>query len=128
MRTWYSADENDTDAQERLTGAWIDAPLDNLEVCAMLLEIARDQVWVYAPECGGVDDDGAPIVPVIDTGDLVPARLVMAQLQQATNLWNAGRVNSSGDVGMDSFSFTPRPLDKTIRSMIRPTKGTVDVG
>ena len=50
-------------------------------------------------------------------------RYVYAQLQQAQNLWNAGRVAPTGDLGDGGFSFTPRPLDKTIRQIIRPVDG-----
>lgn len=56
-----------------------------------------------------------------------PDRLVYAQLQQAQNLWNAGQANPNGDIGPDSFTFTPRPLDKTIRSIIRPSTGAASV-
>lgn len=121
MSTWYSA--ADDDEVERLVAAWTDAPIADLETLSMLLEVARDQVWSYDPD--SEDDDLEPVLP--PTTD-VPVRLVLAQLRQATNLWNAGRVNSSGDVGMDSFTFTPRPLDKTIRGIIRPLRGTFDVG
>lgn len=120
MLTWYSVDADDTETQERLAAAWGDAPVQNLETCAMLLEVAAGQVWAFTPE--SEDDEGEPVA-IIATGSAVPARLVYAQLQQAVNLWNAGRVSSSGDVGMDSFTYTPRPLDKTIRLVIRPTKG-----
>jgi len=92
----------------------------------MLLEIARDQVWAYAPE--SLDTLGAPVVvpgPAITT---VPNRLVYAQLQQAANLWNAGRVASTGDTGGDQFTFTPRPMDKAIRSIIRPMLGVPSAG
>jgi len=53
---------------------------------------------------------------------------VFAQLGQAKTLYNAGSVNSAGEVGMDGFTFTPRPLDKVIRSIIRPTEGGFSVG
>lgn len=113
MVTWYSvADEAQ---QARLLAAWDDAPIENLEVCAMLLETAMDQVIAYAP---------AP-VPLAE-GEPVPAppaRYVLAQLQQARNLWNAGRVSTGGDLGDGQFTFTPRPLDKTIRQIIRPVDG-----
>ncbi|WP_309105023.1 hypothetical protein [Microbacterium sp.] len=56
-------------------------------------------------------------------GDGVPDNYVYAQLQQAKNLWNAGRVNSGGELGVDGYSFTPRPMDKTIKGIIRPTDG-----
>jgi len=123
MTDWYSVAEDDTPALERLIGAWIDAPTTNLETCGFILSTARDQVWAYAPE--SQDDDGEPIeVPATD----VPDRLVYAQLKQAENLWNAGRVSSAGDTGMDGYTFTPRPLDKTIRGVIRPIKAAFDVG
>lgn len=118
---WYSATE---ETVERVQAAWIDAPVENLETLAMLLEVARDQVWAFAPE--SEDEDSEPVA--VPTDDTVPARLVYAQLQQAKALWDAGRVSSSGDVGMDSFVYTPRPMDKAIRGIIRPTRGRPDVG
>lgn len=113
--TWYMADTEE--AQERLVGAWPDAPLENLEVCEMLLETAQEQVIAYARESDVLDDDGGAL-------DSIPRRLIYAQLKHAENLWNAGRVSSAGDVGMDGgYTFTPRPLDKTIRGIIRPIDG-----
>lgn len=116
MTAWYSADEADDEAQERLVGAWPDAPTANLETLGMLVEVARDQVWAYAPESD--DDDGNAVVVPEDA----PKRLVYAQLKQVENLWNAGRVSSDGNTGMDGFVFTPRPLDKTIKRVIRPER------
>ena len=107
MTDWYSVD--DAEQTDRLLGAWDDAPIENTELCAMLLDTAREQVVHYAPELAA----GAP----------VPPRWVYAQLKQAENLWNAGRVNGSGDLGVEQYTFTPRPLDKTIRGIIRPTDG-----
>lgn len=75
----------------------------------MILATAKEQVLAFAPAL------------VVDAA--VPDRLVYAQLQQAKNLWNAGRVSSGGEVGMDQYSYTPRPLDKTIKSIIRPAHG-----
>lgn len=123
MAEWYTV-EGDTpaaagEAQARLLAAWRDAPLINLEVCGMILEVAREQVIAFAP---------APAPPV--EGEPVPGpptRFVYAQLQQAINLWNAGRVSSAGNLGGDGYSFTPRPLDKTIKSIIRPVQGAPDV-
>lgn len=114
MTTWYTVD--DEEAQQRLVDAWPDAPLVNLEVCGMLLEVAREQIIAYARNADLLDAEGDPVTDW-------PTRLVYAQLQQATNLWNAGRVSSAGDAGMDGFTFTPRPLDKTIRGIIRPVDG-----
>lgn len=115
MVTWYSVDT--APEQERFLAAWgnNDAPIENLETCAMLLEVARDQVIAYGPA-------PAPLVegePVPDP----PVRFVYAQLMQAKNLHNAGTVTSSGDLGEGGFTFTPRPLDKTIRQIIRPVNG-----
>ena len=61
----------------------------------------------------------APVAPVPS----VPDNWVLAQLMQARNLWNAGRVTGDGEVGPDGFTFRPMPLDKTIRLVIRPIDG-----
>jgi hypothetical protein len=124
MAKWFTIDEDDDTTSERLTAAWPSAPLVNIETCDMILEVARDQVWDFAPESG---DDDAPVVVPDYTSDDVPKRLVYAQLKQAENLWNAGNASGDGTVG-DGYSFTPRPLDKTIRGIIRPIKGTFSVG
>ncbi|TFV82039.1 hypothetical protein E4V99_13985 [Microbacterium sp. dk485] len=115
---WYSV--KDEAEQTRLLAAWPDAPLTNLEACGMLLDVAREQVLAYAPApTGGVVVEDGYITPATTT----PTRYVYAQLQQAINLWNAGRVSSTGDIGGEGFSFTPRPLDKTIKGIIRPVDG-----
>lgn len=108
---WYSA--TGQEQQERLEAAWLDAPLDNLETLGYLLTTARAQVSEYAGAIE-VTADGAQ-------------RLVLAQLMQARNLWNAGRADSGGDIGDGGFVFTPRPMDKTIRQIIRPIQGGPDV-
>ena len=119
MAEWFTVEV--ADAQERLLLAWPDAPLANLEVCGMLLDVAREQVVAYAPEAPA--DDVTVVDGIITSTTVTPTRYVYAQLQQATNLWNAGRVSSSGDIGVDTFTFTPRPLDKTIKQIIRPIDG-----
>lgn len=115
MVTWYSAPVDDHEAQERLVAAWPDAPISNLEVCALLLSTARDQVTDYAPAPAPVPSGE----PVPDP----PDRYVLAQLQQARNLWNSGRTTGEGEVGADGFVFRPYPLDKTIKQIIRPVDG-----
>lgn len=118
--TWFTVTEED---QTRLLAAWSDAPTENIETCSFILTVARDRVWEWAPE--STDDDGEPVeVPTTD----VPDRLVLAQLAEARNIWAAGSVTQSGDMGDGSFSYTPRPMDKTIRGMIRPAKGAFSVG
>lgn len=107
---WYKANEDEPEELERLVAAWADAPTLNLEVLGMILEVARDDVIDYAPnprpESAGED---------------IKARYVLAQLRQAQSLWDAGSVNSEGEVGEGGFVFVPRPLDKTIKRIIRPT-------
>jgi hypothetical protein len=124
QKAWYgiSAAAEEQTATERLLAAWPDAPITNLETCELILDSARESVWAFAPE--SVDEAGDDL----ESPEVVPSRLVLAQLRQATNLWEAGQVSSAGDMGGDGYVFTPRPLDKTIRGIIRPIKGTFSVG
>lgn len=136
MTAWYS-----TSDEGRLLGAWDDAPIEDSETCGFLLETARIQVLAYAPESatlGSAIEDalarfGASqhldaVLAVLDTEPSDPPfNYVYAQLRQAQNLWNAGRVSGGGEVADGQFSFTPRPLDKTIRGIIRPEDGKPDV-
>ncbi|QDZ14765.1 hypothetical protein [Humibacter ginsenosidimutans] len=113
--TWYTTEPQEQ--VERLEAAWPEAPVENLDLLAMILDVAQTQVLAFAPAPpDGEDWEAAP-----------PARLVYAQLQQTINLWNAGSASPTGDVGPEGFSFTPRPLDKTIRTIIRPIDGKPDV-
>ena len=106
MAEWYTATP---DQAERLVGAWPDAPIENQEVCGFILSVAQEQVIDFGK--------------VLAEDEPIPDRFVFAQLKQAENLWNAGRVSTGGDVGVDQYSYTPRPLDKTIKNIIRPPKG-----
>lgn len=107
MVDWYSV--AGPEQIDRLLGAWPDAPVENEEVCGLILSTAQEQVLAFAP--------------VLADGAVVPDRWVYAQLQQSKNLWDAGRVSSGGDVGVEGYTFTPRPLDKTVKSIIRPQAG-----
>lgn len=112
MADWFTVDPDPDgagEATDRLLAAWAEAPVMNLETCRLILDTAREQVIEYAAALDVVD--GEPVIP---------DRLTLAQLRQAENLWNAGRVSGAGDMGVDTFTFTPRPLDKTIRQIIRP--------
>lgn len=136
MTAWYS-----TFDQDRLLGAWSDAPIEDVETCGFLLETARIQVLAYAPASAtlgsaiedelarfGVSQHLDAVLAILDAEPTDPPfNYVFAQLRQAQNLWNAGRVNSAGEMGDGQFTFTPRPLDKTIRGIIRPTDGKPDV-
>lgn len=108
---WYTASEGE--AQERLLAAWEDAPVEDLETLGMLLNTAKRQIIAFAPALRGDDE--------------YPADYALAQLRQAQNLWNAGRTNGDGMVGAEGYTFQPRPLDKTIRQMIRPVDVRPDV-
>lgn len=119
MAEWFTADTEQ--AQARLIDAWPEAPILQPELCRMLLSIARQQVIAYAP---APPTDSIEVVDGIVTNTYVtPDNYVYAQLQQAMNLWNAGRTSSDGTVGDGAFVFSPRPLDKTVRGIIRPMDG-----
>jgi hypothetical protein len=140
VATWYSA--ADGPAQERLIAAWKSAPVENAELCGFLVDTARLQVVEYAPEARtpeaaiaevllrfGLSDRLEEVLAVLDLVEDQPAfNLVYAQLQQMKNLWAAGRADESGEIGGEGFSFVPRPLDKTIRGIIRPVNGRVSGG
>lgn len=111
---WYNV--SDTDAQQRLLAAWEDVPIEDLETLGMLLSTAQRQVIAYAP---ALDPD--------DEAAVHPDDYALYQLRQAQNLWNAGRTAGDGTIGAEGFTFVPRPLDKTIRTMIRPIDGRPDV-
>lgn len=110
MVTWYTAE--DAAAQQRVKAAWVDAPVQNVELLGMLLSVARDQVLAFAP----APAPQPPEEPVPDP----PDRYVLAQLMQVRNLWNAGRVTGDGETGAEGFTFRPYPLDNTIKAVIRP--------
>lgn len=119
-RTWM------TDAlyeQGSVLGDWFDGTLgtrtgsDGLEYSyafegptGMTPSVETFKPWLFVPDPPEVID-----------------RLVYAQLCQARNLYTAGTVRSGGEYGDDQFSYQPRPLDKTIRSIIRPIDGTPHV-
>lgn len=111
---WYTPDPT---GQARLVAAWAGAPVENTEVCNLILTTAKEQVLEYAP-APGPDDDW----------ETTPrARFVLAQLQQARNLWNAGNAAGDGETGPDGFTFRPFPLDRTIKAVIRPISGVMHV-
>lgn len=119
--TWYTTDT--AEQRTRLRGAWSDAPIENLEVLDLLLGTAQEQVIAYGPALAPLRTEGGYLI-----GGGIPARYVHAQLMQAKNLWNAGRATENGDIGDGGFVFTPRPMDKTIKGIIRPEDGRPDVG
>ena len=91
---------------------WIDAPMDD-DVLEELLTVAQQQVVAYAP---------ALPEPAEGEEQDIPSNYRYAQLQQAKNLFNAGRVDSTGGVGESDFVARPFPLDWVIRQILRPRR------
>lgn len=117
MATWYTAEP--AEQVQRIRGAWVDAPVQNIEVLQMLLDVAREQVVAFAPAPAPVPQ-GEPVPGP-------PPRYVLAQLMQVRNLYNAGRTTGEGEVGAEGFTFRPYPLDNTIKAVIRPIDWKPDV-
>lgn len=112
MSAWY-----DASGQSRLQAAWPGAPIENEETLGFILDTAREQVEAWAP---APDPDADPTD--------IPSHLVYAQLLQAQRLWAAGTADENGDIGTEGYSFVPRPLDKTIKNIIRPQRGDIGGG
>jgi len=108
---WYSVE--DQDAQDRVVAAWGSAPIENLEVLGYLLTTAREQVIAYAPA----------LDPEADPPAEYPERYALAQLNLATDLWNAGRTDASGSTGSEGFFYKPLSLSKETMRIIRPVDG-----
>ena len=54
----------------------------------------------------------------------IPTRYALAQLMQAKNMWNAGRVDASGGIGDGGdFVIRPVPLDWHVKQLLRPKRG-----
>lgn len=137
MSTWYSAS-----GQSRLQAVWSGAPVENEEILGFILDTARLQVTAYAPDAdtlesalaavlldAGLSDRLTDVLALLGTTTTDPAfNLVYAQLLQAQRLWAAGTADENGDIGTEGYSFVPRPLDKTIKNIIRPQRGDIGGG
>lgn len=119
MAEWYGV--ADEEAQQRVLGAWKDAPLDNLEVCSMILATAREQVLACAPE--PPEDSLAVIDGVLTNTFVIPESYVYAQRLVAMKTWQSEQANAGGDVSAEGFTFTPYQRDRLIREIIRPKDG-----
>jgi hypothetical protein len=74
-----------------------------------LLWTARNDVLAYAP--------------ALAASQRPPLNYRRAQIMQARNLWNAGKVDpASGGMGEDTFVLRPFPLDWTIKQTLRPKR------
>jgi hypothetical protein len=97
---------------------WPDAPVDSDGGDARLeslLASAKEAVIAYAP---------AVSEPLED----IPDGYREAQLQQAQNMWNAGKASPSGDFDGGQYSLTTFPLDWAVRQLIRPKTGKPVIG
>ncbi|CAO1650549.1 Head-to-tail adaptor [Salinibacterium sp. NYA9b] len=105
MATWHDI--------ESVREEWLDAP-ESDDLLEELVEVAQQSVVAYAPKLVEPEDE--------ETEQVIPTNYRYAQLQQVKNLWNAGRVDSSGGVGDDGFVFRPHPLDWVIKQILRPRR------
>jgi hypothetical protein len=92
---------------------WRDAPVSDVELYE-LLEASRVQCVAFAPS----QAVGVP----------VPIHFRRAQLLQARNSWNAGKVDPSGQVGADGFQITIFPMDWAVKALLRPKVGKPVIG
>lgn len=137
MSAWYTA--IDAEAQGRVLRGWPGAPIEDEETLAFVLDTAKLQVLTYAPEPvtlvaqleailhqHGLSARLGEVAELLNIDETDPPfNYVFAQLQQAKNLWAAGRADENGDIGTEGYSFVPRPLDKTIKNIIRPVGGNI---
>ena len=91
---------------------WSDAPLDNVELAA-LLDVAHDQCVAFAP---------------VPKTALVPERYRRALVMQARALYRATLVGSGDSIGLDGISVTVFPMDWTVKNLLRPKRGVPNVG
>lgn len=82
---------------------WPDAPSE--ATTELLLAAAQEQCEQYAP------------TPVPDP---VPARYKQACVLQARATWRSTQAGPGDNLGGDGFTVTAYPMDKTIRSLLRP--------
>lgn len=93
---------------------WRDAPGYDSWLYELLWS-ARQQVVAYGPK--------------LAEGAHPPLNYLRAQLMQARNLWNAGKVDpASGGQGEDTFVMRPFPLDWMIKQIIRPVTARPVIG
>lgn len=108
-----SSNEWATLANTRST--WIDSRSIDDSIVYELLQVSRSQVIEYAPVLGETDP--------------VPLAYRQAQILQARNIYNATIVDAgTGDIGTDTFTIRPFPLDWQIKQLLRPRRGVPVVG
>lgn len=114
MGTWHTPDT--------VRDEWEDAEHIGDDLLAQLVSAARDAVTAYAPAL-------RPFTPTEEQPDQpIPDRYRLAQLVQVRNLWSAVDVKPSGDLGGETFTYQPRPLDWHVKALLRPATGRPRVG
>ena len=94
---------------------WVDARTMEDALLYELLELSKVQILEYAP--------------ALADGVAVPLQYRLAQIVQAKNVYNSSLVDAgSGDIGNDTFTLRPFPLDWQVKQMLRPRRGTPVVG
>lgn len=84
------------------------------EVLAEFLANAKTAVLAFAP--------------TLADGDPVPAGWRSAQLLQARNTWNALKTDPSDSSSDPQAPIKPYPMDRYVKSLIRPAKGVPSFG
>lgn len=114
MATWHTP--------ETIRAEWEDAEQIGDSLLAQLVVAARDAVIAYAPALPAF----TPTEEVPDQP--IPDRYRVAQLMQVRNLWSAVDVKPAGDIGGETYTYQPRPLDWHVKALLRPQRGRPRVG
>lgn len=129
--------------RELARSIWADADLIDDDVLDFWLESVKPAIIAYAPavpavpgtdtdgdgtfspgDLSGISDpDGDGVFDVVDPGDAVPENWALAQIMQARNTFNAVKASPSGDFDGSSYGITARPLDWSVKQILRPRVG-----
>lgn len=98
---------------EETRDRWRDANAIEDDALQDYLDVAAQQVLAYGP---------SRIAETIAATGCVPTHYRVAQLMQTRNLWNAIKTDPSSNYqgAEPGFTFTPFPLDWTVKAVIRP--------
>ncbi|MFJ3392025.1 hypothetical protein [Leifsonia aquatica] len=120
-------DNPDTNVRERLAPVRVVADYDDgWHTLASARDDWRDappyDAWLY--ELLWVAKENVlAFAPALELDERPPINYRRAQIMQARNLWNAGKVDpGTGDQGTDTFVLSPFPLDWNIKQVLRPKR------